>query len=380
VRAVDLAHAAAPEQGHDAVAADHGTGREHQPASYADARAYDFAIAELAARIPDGHVYVAGAKALTEIFGAGSPSFDVRVVEGQVVVTQVTDDARTEGLAVGDVIVTVNGEPIDARMVRLRKYIPAANETWGTARAAWDALLGEPGSKMTLTVRGGDDRVRELTTTRATTWSRSTRTGEKYRRIDDAIGYVDLDRLEVSEVDAMFAALERTSSIIFDMRGYPRGTAWSVAPRLNVRSARAAAQFFEPIVEPAGDDEAGLATVFFQTIPSTDKPLYRGKTVMLIDERTMSQAEHTGLFFEAANGTKFVGSQTAGSNGDITNLTLPGGISVTFSGHDVRHADGRQLQRVGLVPDVEVRPTIAGIRAGRDEVLDRAVAFVRTGS
>ena len=27
----------------------------------------------------------------------------------------------------------------------------------------------------------------------------------------------------------------------------------------------------------------------------------------------MSQAEHTGLFFEAANGTKFIGSQTAGA-------------------------------------------------------------------
>ena len=51
-----------------------------------------------------------------------------------------------------------------------------------------------------------------------------------------------------------------------------------------------------------------------------------------------------------------------------------------FSGHDVRQADGRQLQRVGLVPDIEVRPTIAGIRAGRDEVLDRAVKYLRTGT
>ena len=93
----------------------------------------------------------------------------------------------------------------------------------------------------------------------------------------------------------------------------------------------------------------------------------------------MSQAEHTGLFFEAAAGTKFIGSQTAGANGDVTNLSLPGGLYVSFSGHDVRHADGRQLQRVGLVPDVQVRPTLYGIRAGRDEVLDRALAYLRTG-
>jgi hypothetical protein len=52
---------------------------------------------------------------------------------------------------------------------------------------------------------------------------------------------------------------------------------------------------------------------------------------------------------------------------------LPGGVRVMFTGHDVRHADGRQLQRVGILPHVEVRPTLAGLRAGRDEVLERAL-------
>lgn len=50
-----------------------------------------------------------------------------------------------------------------------------------------------------------------------------------------------------------------------------------------------------------------------------------------------------------------------------------------FTGHDVRHADGRQLQRVGLQPHFRVAPTLAGIRAGRDEVLERALAWIRTG-
>jgi C-terminal processing protease CtpA/Prc len=57
---------------------------------------------------------------------------------------------------------------------------------------------------------------------------------------------------------------------------------------------------------------------------------------------------------------------------DATNLSVPGGIYVRFSGQGVWHADGRQLQRVGLQPDVEVHPTLAGIRTGKDEVLDTA--------
>ena len=71
-------------------------------------------------------------------------------------------------------------------------------------------------------------------------------------------------------------------------------------------------------------------TTFLQKLPRTDKLRYHGKTVLLIDEPTISQAEHTGLFFEAANGTKFIGSPTQGANGDVTNLSVPGGIYVRF--------------------------------------------------
>jgi C-terminal processing protease CtpA/Prc len=56
---------------------------------------------------------------------------------------------------------------------------------------------------------------------------------------------------------------------------------------------------------------------------------------------------------------------------------IPGGIYVRFSGQGVWHADGRQLQRVGLQPDVEVRRTLAGIRTGKDEVLDKALGYLQ---
>ena len=113
--------------------------------------------------------------------------------------------------------------------------------------------------------------------------------------------------------------------------------------------------------------------IYDQPLGPPQGPLYLNPTVMLVDERTISQAEHTGLFFSAYNGTTFVGSQTAGANGDITTFTVPGDTRLTFSGHDVRHADGRQLQQVGLPITVPSRPTTAGLRAGRDEVLEAGI-------
>jgi C-terminal processing protease CtpA/Prc len=171
----------------------------------------------------------------------------------------------------------------------------------------------------------------------------------------------------------VFEKLKNTRAIVFDMRGYPNGTAWAIAPYLNTRKARHAAVFERNLVSA---DESGRYK-FFQELPRADVPLYRGRTVMLIDERAISQSEHTGLFFEAANGTTFIGSPSAGANGDITDLVLPGGISMIFTGHDVRHLDGRQLQRVGLKPQVYVRPTLPGLQSGKDEVLDRALEYLK---
>lgn len=44
-----------------------------------------------------------------------------------------------------------------------------------------------------------------------------------------------------------------------------------------------------------------------------------------------------------------------------------------ISGIGVFYPDKKPTQRVGILVDVEVRPTLAGIRAGRDEVLEEAV-------
>jgi C-terminal processing protease CtpA/Prc len=179
----------------------------------------------------------------------------------------------------------------------------------------------------------------------------------------------------------MFEKLKETRGIIFDMRGYPVvPVAWYIARRLNTKKARLAA-FQLPLV--SGESNAEFASnaearfAFLQSLRTTDKPIYPGKTLMLIDERTQSAAEHTGLFFKAACGITFIGSHNSGANGDVTALVLPGNLTVMFTGHDVRHAEGRQLQRIGLVPYVEVAATIQGVRDGRDEVLERAIRLLQ---
>jgi C-terminal processing protease CtpA/Prc len=195
------------------------------------------------------------------------------------------------------------------------------------------------------------------------------------------MGYVDLGLLIPTQVDAMVDHVKDTKGLIFDMRGYPNGTAWAISPRLNVWGSKTLAIGYSRTICGADTGNADVRTASFnlKMPPTPSKPMYRGKVVMLINRITLSQAEHTGIAFEAACGLTFIGSPTAGSNGDVTDLYLPGGIGVTFTGLGIKHADGRQLQRVGIHPDIPVAPTVKGLREGKDEVLDRALAFLRTG-
>jgi C-terminal processing protease CtpA/Prc len=191
---------------------------------------------------------------------------------------------------------------------------------------------------------------------------------------------VDLMKLEVAQVPGMFEALGGTDGMIFDLRGYPRGTAWAIAPRINQTGAGIGARFRRREVSRQSFYLQDSGYFFAQPLPELPEsagPPYKGEIVVLIDERAISQSEHSALFFEAAADVTFVGSPTAGANGDVTNLALPGGLSVYFTGHDVRWPDGRQLQRVGVLPDVEAAPTLAGLRAGEDEVLDVGLEVLR---
>jgi len=351
-----------------------------------DATDYNLTVAEMVAHFHDTHGFVIS-PFLQKQENAALP-IRVRMIEGLPVITGFSDAAAatSAGFEIGDVILKVDGEDVNQRITEKLKYqaasTPQAAIYYAVARSV---ARGPDGSVVKVTIRDLHDQVRDVTATRKTnfvTRTQGDRSGEILRILPGNFGYADLDRLPVAQVDEMFEKFKDCPAIIFDNRGYPQGTAWKIAPRLTDKNDVVAALFKrkDPMSPdlPNGDlASSQVQESFYQRLPHTDKLRYHGRTVMLIDERTISQAEHTGLFFEAANGTKFVGSPTQGANGDVTNLSLPGAIYVHFSGQGVWHADGRQLQRLGLQPDVEAHPTLAGIRAGKDEVLDTAVEYLK---
>ncbi|MBV8858768.1 MAG: hypothetical protein JOZ02_17695 [Acidobacteria bacterium] len=351
-----------------------------------DAADYQLTVRELVTEMHDSHGSVQNANASAERLGTYQPPVVVRYVEGQTVVTNVLDDKLP--VKVGDVVLTVDGEPVAKRIEFLARYTAASTPQALMRVVHLNLLRGQKETPARLRVRGADGTERDVELPRSigradqaklfTVMQRST---PVVQVLPSGYGYVDLARLQAGEVDKMFETIKDTPAVVFDMRGYPNGTAWPIAPRLTEKRMPVAALFSRPLLEGASLSDLETESpsyTFAQRLPERRGDVYRGKVVVLINEDAISQAEHTCMFFEAATDVTFVGTPTTGANGDVTFMVLPGNLNVSFTGHNVRHADGRQLQRVGIQPHVKVAPTIAGIIDGRDEVLEAAVRHLQT--
>ncbi|HKU80901.1 MAG TPA: hypothetical protein VJP76_01935, partial [Candidatus Tumulicola sp.] len=306
----------------------------------AGTRSYLLGLMKFYAHLHDSHGFVRGS-AVTAEFGAGVP-FESRYLHGQAVVTQLaTGRSATPSLRPGTVIEAVDGVPIRQAMSAIERYISASTPQaadYAALRPASEPSVfsGSDGSPIAVTVADARGKRQILHLTRAFVAFPAARTGPKYVVLPGNVGYVDFDRLDPSQVEAMFDALKNTRAIVFDNRGYPRGSAWPIAPRLTNASDVRAALFDTPLVAAPIDvrfEDARMLPIhreFYQFLPAAGGWRYLKPTVMLIDERSLSQSEHSALFFRAAAHTRFVGTPTNGADGDVTSMVVPGDISLSF--------------------------------------------------
>jgi C-terminal processing protease CtpA/Prc len=348
---------------------------------------YEMTVAEMAARMQDTHGFVRGLRNLDSHLGMFAPPLRLASAGGKLVVADLTDEAAAQaaGIKRGDVILAIDGEPAAQRIEALARLKSLSTPQAAYAYIYPTALRGAKDSKVKLRLEGTDGQAREAEITRTAPFQSvagmPARKTPIYQTLPNGYGYIDLARLPLVDAHKALDAVMNAPAIIFDMRGYPNGTAWALAPRLSEKKNVTAALFRRPLQAATNFDDEDLGGgapdyAFEQKLPPAVGAIYKGKVLMLINEYAISQSEHTCMFFESATNVTFIGGPTNGANGDVTNLSLPGGIYVSFTGHDVRHADGRQLQRVGIQPHVKIEPTAKGIGEGRDEVLEAAMKYL----
>jgi C-terminal processing protease CtpA/Prc len=350
-----------------------------------DALEYNLSIAEWLTHAADS-LAVVQSETISRYFGESPVGLRLRIIEKHAVITEVLDpEAIRAGVKVGDVVKTVDGETLIDRFKRLAQYVSASTLQRLREDVANRALNGPEGSSAALTLEDHAGNRKELNLKRSQRFAGlpdAAGPGEAVKLLRGGIGYADLRRLKRNEVDAMFEKFRSAPAIVFDMRGVPADDSIAaIAPRLTKELDVPAAIVTGPVAVAPDLQRGSVASpsssyFFLETIGNSEQWKYQGKTVMLVDERTIGAGEQAGLLLEAANKTEFIGSPTAGANSMLTNFAVPGGIVIWFSGQDIRHANGGKLQRLGLQPNVNAVPTLTGIRTGKDEVLEKALDYL----
>jgi len=299
----------------------------------------------------------------------------VRFIEDSAVVSEYSqaEAGPATGLKIGDVILDLDRTPVSELLDRWRPYYAASNETTRLRDIARSMTRGDCGPSV-LRVRR-ENQTLTLTASRASpsgldqqAGSRHDLPGEPFRKLSKEVGYLKLSSAKAAEAEQYIESANGTMGLIIDIRNYPSEFVVFALGSLLVEKPTDFARF------TAGDLSNPGAFYWKAIVSLTPKqPRYKGKVVVLVDEVSLSQAEYTALAFRSAPGALVIGSTTAGADGNVSPVPLPGGLRALISGIGVFYPDKRPTQRIGIVPDIEIKPTIAGIRAGRDEVLEEAL-------
>jgi len=333
-----------------------------------DSLEYVLNLRKLLNRIDDSHGFL-NSSIYSSWDGNKYPPFEARQIENEMVITKVLPEVSD--LNVGDVIKEIDGFDIYKLKDSLRQYSYGSNDVIIERNLINIVMKNDSGTypikvfngvttKETTFLRNSDN-YSKLSENNSPVW-RDTVLGDGCR-----FGIIDMERLEPNDVPLMFEDLWDADALVFDIRNYPLGTLWVIVDFI-FRYPINVANFTVPDLNYPGrfywhEEYIGNGT---------GEP-YSGIIIMLFDERTQSQAEYTCMGLEQHKNSIKIGSQTAAADGNVSYVFLPGRNYAYFTGLGTFYSDYTPTQRIGIVPDIEVKPTIEGIRAGRDEVLERAL-------
>jgi peptidase S41-like protein len=298
----------------------------------------------------------------------GTLPLQMAIVESRLVVK--ASDAP--GVPVGAVILAIDGV-VAADRVTSAMRLASGTTQWKQVRAVEDIVSCRPGATMHLTIDSGNGS-QSIDLPCAIAQTRAEARPAPIAQIAPDIWYVDLSRARTADLTPVVDTLAKAHGVVFDVRGYPTDAGVWLLPHLINAPESDRWMHVSKIVGPFGKI-AGWQDLGWDLKPAA--PKIAGKVVFLTDGRAISYAESVmGYVADHHLGT-IVGGTTAGTNGNVATFTVPGGFAIVFTGMRVTGHDGRAVHHlVGVKPDVPAARTIAGLRAGRDEVLARAVSLI----
>ncbi len=312
----------------------------------------------------------------------------LKYAEGKVVVGEIKGYPE---ILLGDEIIRINEAPIGLVEKQWRKRISASSDQAFRRDFMRQVVMGEKGEHLKLSVRSSD-RIREIrlpflepSGAKEDTQNENTptffpmpRAARHIRIVENKIGYMTPFTMPSAKtLDNAFQLLADTDGLVIDLRGYPRTHFQHELLRHLCRKTVCSPRYEIPLVGYQNTNMLKWEMIQYMVTPHADRYVYDKPVVALTDETTQSSAEDFCMYLRNADRAVFVGTPTAGCHGNMAFADLPGGGWLSFTGMRVTWPDGTPFRGIGIIPDVEVRQTIRGLRQSQDEILEKGVRTLK---
>jgi carboxyl-terminal processing protease len=330
------------------------------------------------------------AEDITSDGGEGTPGFDVRTLNGHVIVTETT--VVTETTAAATTVTETNRESQIRRgwevlsagkwdlpnLVEKLRADAAIND-FAVERAIQSRLTGPVGiPKHFVFLDGADAHVALDVMLRSPRGELAgfgnlppQRVWFEFRRIGNTgvirfNEFLDLPRL----MPAFGKAVEecgKCDGLIIDIRGNPGGIGGMAMGMAGWLTDRQNLQL--------GTMYMRGATLKFFINPRADA--YTGPLAILVDGMSASTSEIFAGGLQDLHRARVFGTRTAGAALPSVFTRLPDGDGFQYAVANYISEGGRALEGNGVTPDVEVKLTRESLLAGRDAVADAALEWIR---
>ncbi len=344
-----------------------------------DRQGFELVLLEMTAHLHDLHTGIVIQNTLQDFWGEYlAPVNLIRTKEGEWSVCKVFGNCP---LQVGDVILGLDGTEVKKIEKNREKYLSVPNEKKLYQGMAL-YLLRSKSNTMDITIlRNEKEETYTVTGTKQYT-NLSWKEEKSHEILEKNIGVINPSLIPEGDTESVVSQIMNdlcnTNGLIIDLRQYPsdpnmhmflsmylqkKGTVYSV---MTIPSQSVPGTFINRKIS-----SIGVATGAFY---------YEKPVVLLMDERSMSSSEFSIMHLRTGDHVVVIGSSSAGVDGNVTELPLPNGNHLRFTSFGVYTPEMGQTQRVGLAPDIEVYPTIEGIKQGRDELMEAAIAYIQKQS
>jgi len=336
------------------------------------------AMREISIKLNDTHAATFNMQMMQYLGGEKYTAFGSKFIDDKAVITTIANDslAKIDDLKIGDVITKIDGITVAQKLDELLKYMQGSNRPAAILNGGFVMFTGNTDDFEVEFIRDNVTSVKKIHRYPNKKIKRSPpKISPNWEILEDNIGYVKMNKVPKEEVPEMMEKLKNTQAIIFDVRNRPTYTDFLVSEYLNPEP--------KPILRLLYQDLSYPGRYYFndemEECGKINTDYYKGKVIVLVNSGTHSFGEQTAMSLQTAPNTTVIGSQTSGADGPNYYFKIIKGFDSSFTSAGVFYPNKKETQRIGIVPDIEVKPTIVGAQQGKDEVLDRAKLFAKNG-